>query len=78
MVLRRRMPEMARPFRTPGYPLTPVIFLILSLFVAFSLVFLAPTTAGIGYLLALSGIPVYFLWRGGLRKVSKLFIFHCI
>ena len=68
IVLRRRMPEMARPFRTPGYPLTPVIFLFLSLFVTFTLVFLAPTTAGIGYLLALSGIPVYFLWR---RRVPQ-------
>lgn len=63
IVLRRKMPDLVRPYRTWGYPLTPAIFLTLSIFVTLTLVFLAPTTAGIGYLLALSGIPVYFIWR---------------
>lgn len=63
IVLRRKMPDMQRPYKTLGYPLTPAIFLALSLFVTLTLVYLAPSTAGIGYLLALSGIPVYFLWR---------------
>ncbi len=63
IVLRRKMPDMQRPYRTWGYPLTPAIFLTLSLFVTLTLVFLAPTTAGIGYLFALSGIPVYFIWQ---------------
>lgn len=63
IVLRRRRPELERPYKTWGYPVTPVIFLTLSLFVTLTLIFLAPTTAGVGYLLALSGIPVYFLWR---------------
>jgi APA family basic amino acid/polyamine antiporter len=63
MILRRTQPELQRPYRTWGYPVTPIIFLILSLFVTFTLIFLAPTTAGVGYLLALSGVPVYFLWR---------------
>ncbi len=63
IVLRRKMPDMDRPYRTFGYPLTPAIFLTLSLFVTLTLLFLAPSTAGIGYLLALSGIPVYFVWR---------------
>jgi APA family basic amino acid/polyamine antiporter len=54
---------MERPYRTWGYPLTPIVFLSLSMFVALTLVYLAPGTAGIGYLLALTGIPVYFIWR---------------
>ena len=63
IVLRRRKPEMARPYRVWGYPLTPIVFLTLSMFVTLTLVYLSPTTAGIGYLLALTGIPVYLLWR---------------
>lgn len=63
IVLRRRKPEADRPYRTPGYPVTPLIFLSLSIFVTITLIYLAPQTAGIGYLLALTGIPVYFLWR---------------
>jgi APA family basic amino acid/polyamine antiporter len=63
IVLRRRRPDMERPYKTFGYPFTPVIFLILSMFVTLTLAYLAPATAGIGYLLALTGIPVYFIWR---------------
>lgn len=63
IVLRRTMPDVPRPYRTLGYPLTPIVFLSLSLFVTLTLVYLAPTTAGIGYLLALTGVPVYFLWQ---------------
>ena len=63
IVLRRRKPEMERPYRTFGYPVPPIIFLALSMFVTLTLVYLAPQTAGIGYLLALTGIPVYFLWQ---------------
>ena len=62
IVLRSKKPKMQRPYRTLGYPITPIIFLCLSLFVTLTLVYLAPTTAGIGYLLALTGIPVYFIW----------------
>ncbi|MCH9688980.1 MAG: ethanolamine permease [Deltaproteobacteria bacterium] len=31
MLLRRRAPELVRPYRTPGYPFTPIIALVLSL-----------------------------------------------
>jgi APA family basic amino acid/polyamine antiporter len=30
IVLRWRAPELPRPFRTPGYPLTPLVFLAIS------------------------------------------------
>lgn len=63
IVLRRSRPEMERPYRTLGYPFVPVIFLLLSIFVILTLLYLAPGTAGIGYLLALTGIPVYFIWN---------------
>ncbi len=63
IVLRRRAPNAERPYKTWGYPVVPVIFLTLSTFLICNLAFLAPTTSGIGYLLALTGIPVYFVWR---------------
>jgi APA family basic amino acid/polyamine antiporter len=69
MVLRRRNPEQERPYRTWGYPLTPVIFLLLSAFVMLTLLFLAPTTAGIGYLLVITGVPVYLVWQR--RQTSR-------
>ncbi len=68
IVLRYRAPQMERPYRTWGYPFVPIIFLLLSIFVILTLLYLAPTTSGIGYLLAFTGIPVYFIWRGRARK----------
>ena len=63
IVLRRRAAQTERPYRTWGYPIIPIIFLTLSTFLIFNLAFLAPATSGIGYLLALTGIPAYFIWR---------------
>jgi len=61
-VLRRRRPELARPFRVPGYPIPPALFLAVTLFMA---VFAfkqwrGPSLVSIGSILL--GIPVYYLW----------------
>ncbi|MDT7689178.1 MAG: hypothetical protein QOE46_1937 [Acidobacteriota bacterium] len=63
IVLRRKAPDAARPYRTPGYPLVPAIYILLAAFLVFDLVYLAPGTSGIGFLLVLTGLPVYFAWR---------------
>ncbi len=70
IVLRRRAANAERPYRTWGYPVVPIIFLMLSTFLIFNLAFLAPKTSGIGYLLALTGIPAYFVWRKNRRTAS--------
>lgn len=71
IVLRYRAPQMERPYRTLGYPFVPIVFLLLSMFVILTLLYLAPTTSGIGYLLALTGIPVYFIWRNRSEKKGE-------
>jgi APA family basic amino acid/polyamine antiporter len=63
IVLRYRRPELERPYRTWGYPVVPVIFITLSVLLVINLAILAIDTSGIGYLIALTGIPVYLLWR---------------
>jgi len=63
MVLRKKRPEAERPYRTWGYPFVPIISVALAAFLIMDLAYLAPTTSGIGYLLVLTGIPVYFTWR---------------
>jgi len=35
----------------------------LAVIVILDLAFLAPSTSGIGILIVLTGVPVYFLWR---------------
>ncbi|HMJ05652.1 MAG TPA: amino acid permease [Chthoniobacterales bacterium] len=61
MVLRRKNPEMPRPYRAWGYPVVPLVSIAVALFLIVDLAILAPETCGIGCLLVLSGLPVYFL-----------------
>jgi len=65
IVLRKKKPDAPRPYRTWGYPLAPIVSVVLAAFLIVDLAYLAPTTSGIGYLLVLTGIPVYFIWRRG-------------
>lgn len=62
-VMRRKAPAAERPYRTLGYPIVPLIYIVLALLLVIDLAILKPRTSGIGYLLVLTGIPVYFLWR---------------
>ena len=63
IVLRRKSPEAERPYRTWGYPVVPAIYLLLATLVVIDLAWLAPGTSGVGYLIVLTGVPVYALWR---------------
>jgi APA family basic amino acid/polyamine antiporter len=63
IVMRRKAPEVERPYRTFGYPIVPLIYITLAVLIVIDLAWLVPSTSGIGYLLVLTGIPVYFVWR---------------
>lgn len=71
ILLRYRKPKAERPYKAWGYPVAPVIFLILSLLLVINLAFLAPATSGIGYLIVLTGIPVYFIWRSRANRQNN-------
>jgi APA family basic amino acid/polyamine antiporter len=61
-VLRLRRPDMERPFRVPGYPVVPAIFMASILFVAvFAFIqWPKPSICSLGSILL--GIPVYYIW----------------
>ena len=61
-VMRRKMPEMPRPYRAWGYPLVPLVAIGLAALLIIDLAILAPATCGIGFAIVLSGFPVYLLW----------------
>lgn len=63
ILMRRKAPELNRPYRTLGYPLVPIVYIVLALLIVLDLAYLAPWTSGIGYLIVLTGIPAYFIWR---------------
>ncbi len=71
IVLRRKQPDTPRPYRTFGYPVVPLVYITLAALLVADLAYLTPATSGIGYLLVLTGIPIYFLWRNRARIDKK-------
>jgi APA family basic amino acid/polyamine antiporter len=65
IILRRKAPAAERPYRTWGYPVVPIISILLAGLLIVDLAFLAPATSGMGILIVLTGAPVYLLWRKG-------------
>lgn len=63
IVMRRKRPDIERPYRTFGYPLVPLIYILIAALLVIDLALLKRNTSGIGYLLVLTGLPVYFIWH---------------
>ena len=60
---RRRQPDLARPFRTPGYPVTPALFILSALVIVANTVMAQPKQSFIGLGITLIGTPAYLWWR---------------
>ncbi len=63
LFLRWKFPEVERPFRTPGYPVVPLLFGGLALVLTVSTFVGAPRESAIGLGIMLSGLPAYALWK---------------
>lgn len=63
IVLRRRHPELPRPYRTPGYPWVPLVFIGGTLWVVGTALVAQPATTLTGIGLTLLGVPVYLIRR---------------
>ncbi|WP_057895176.1 APC family permease [Lacticaseibacillus brantae] len=61
-ILRRREPDMDRPYRVPGYPIVPAIAMIGGVFILVVTAITQPLLAVIGIVLTAIGVPVY-LWN---------------
>jgi APA family basic amino acid/polyamine antiporter len=60
---RAREPHAERPFRTPGYPVTPIAFVLAALVIVVNTVVAQPLQSILGLGLAAMGVPAYFVWR---------------
>jgi APA family basic amino acid/polyamine antiporter len=62
-VLRRTRPDAHRPFRVPGYPVTPFLFVLASAVIVANTLVVETKTALIGLAFVFSGVPAYLIWR---------------
>ena len=67
-VLRKKMPEVNRPYRVWGYPIVPAIFVIFALLFLINSIVSDTQDAAMGSILILSGLPIYFYWKFHNRK----------
>jgi len=63
IVLRRKRPDLPRPYRTWGYPAVPVLFVLSALFLVLSTLFDSPRESLLGLALIFLGLPFYFHWN---------------
>jgi basic amino acid/polyamine antiporter, APA family len=63
LVLRRRRPELKRPYRVWGYPVLPAAFSVAALAIVGNALVRSPRESGIGLALVLAGVPIYLAWR---------------
>jgi APA family basic amino acid/polyamine antiporter len=62
-VLRRKRPDLPRPYKTFGYPVVPVLFLLGATVLEISDLWTKPRESIAGIVLILLGLPFYFYWR---------------
>jgi basic amino acid/polyamine antiporter, APA family len=61
--LRKIEPNLSRPYRAWGYPLTPLIFLMAAIALTVNLWVVRPVRSSLGLLVILAGIPFFYRWR---------------
>lgn len=60
-VFRRKFPDMPRPYKAFGYPVVPVLFLLVAGWLLVTTVLTKPADSITGIVLILVGLPIYYL-----------------
>jgi APA family basic amino acid/polyamine antiporter len=68
-VLRRKRPDLKRPYRVWGYPVVPLLFLAASVAMVVNALWTDPANTGVTLLIILAGVPLFYLWKLTRRDV---------
>lgn len=63
MILRKKKPDLARPYKTWGYPWTPILFVLSAVFLVLNSIITSFWNSLIGIGIITTGIPVYIFWK---------------
>ena len=70
-ILRKKMPNVERPYKAFGYPVLPAIYIIMAITFCALLIFYKPTYAGWGLAIVLVGIPIYYMAVANNKNLDK-------
>lgn len=68
IILRKKMPDVPRPYKVWGYPYTPILFVVFSFLFLINTIISDLSNAAMGSLLILIGLPLYFLRASQIKK----------
>ncbi len=71
IVLRRKLPDLPRPYRVFGYPWVPVAFVLASTWFVVNTLVEKPVESGLGALIVALGVPVYWFWKRRIPKAAR-------
>jgi APA family basic amino acid/polyamine antiporter len=63
IALRRRRPDLERPYRTPGYPVVPLLFILATIGLLLNSLVARPLPTLGSFAAIAVGVPIYYLWR---------------
>jgi basic amino acid/polyamine antiporter, APA family len=63
IVLRKKRPDLPRPYRTVGYPFVPLLFVLVAALLVISTLADSPAESLKGLFIVLAGVPFYYYWR---------------
>jgi APA family basic amino acid/polyamine antiporter len=63
IILRRKRPDLPRPYRVFGYPVTPIVFILSALFISLNTLINEFWNALAGLTIIAVGLPAYFYWK---------------
>jgi APA family basic amino acid/polyamine antiporter len=66
-ILRWKRPDLPRPFRTPGYPVTPAVYLVMTALLTVATFCSRPRVSSYALLSIVAGVPFYYLWQVAAR-----------
>ena len=61
-IFRKRMPNAERPYKALGYPVVPIVFLLVTVWLLVNTLMATPRQALIGLLIIALGLPIYAYW----------------
>jgi basic amino acid/polyamine antiporter, APA family len=62
-VLRSRRPDIERPYKAFGYPIVPIVYILMAVAFCANILLVKPMYSFPGLIIVLIGIPVFFFWR---------------
>ncbi len=69
LVLRRKYPDLPRPYKMWGYPVTPVLFAAIAFGFVINTLVTTPGPSLKGIAIVASGVPVYYVWKWKARAL---------